>query len=742
MCDNAEIYPTVDNERLTRARAVPRQSQKRERRRAERKNLCRIIRSGSLQPRSVGAAQPSAASRVTLGAGATSLAEVISSPQVNGAGCAIPACATAAVAHPLLVVRAVKRFAKTRIDPRDIPPLAPATFRRILSFVKPYWLRATGVVACMVVAAALNLASPWFVKRIVDIAIPEGNLRLLWLCCLGMIAGPLLAGFVRVVQKYSAEAIGQAVMLDLRTTLYARLHAMPIAFFTKQMPGEAVSHVLNDVQGVGDVVSGTLADIAQNSIVLASTVAFMMALDWRLALAAIAGLPLFIAPTRRVGRARKAIKRQTQARTTELTGIVTETLSISGALLVKVFDNAAVEVQRFRNKAEELRRLALEQSLVGRWFRMVLGTCESVGPAIIFALGGWLVVRGEVPLGTLVALVTVVKRLYTPASDLAGVHVDLMTSYAYFERVFELLDRTATIQDARGAQTIGRVAGGIEFRDVTFSYDEGVSGFGQTNAVSPALSHVTFNIAAGTTVGIVGSSGAGKSTLAALVLRLHDPTAGTVLVDGVDIRTVTSSSLRANIAVVTQETFLFHATVLENLRYGNPTATRAEVEDAARRAQIHDTVAALPDGYDTLVGERGYRFSGGERQRLAIARAILKGPRILILDEATSALDSVSERQVQESLAPLLAGRTNLIIAHRLSTIRDADVILVLDNGQLVEQGTHDELLARNGRYAWLWRSQARREMRPGVFTLPDAANAGDDDVAAAGGRGQIVALV
>ena len=631
------------------------------------------------------------------------------------------------VAHPLLTAAAVT----PRLDPDDLPPLAAPTFRRIVSYVEPHWCRVLGVVACMVLAAALNLVSPWFVKRIVDLALPNRDLRLLWLCCLGMIAGPLLAGLVRVVQKYSAEAIGQDVMLDLRTALYERFHAMPFAFFTKQQPGEAVSHVLNDVQGVGDVMSGTLADIAQNVIVLLSTIAFMIALDWRLALAAIAALPLFIAPTRRVGQARKAVKRRTQARTSELTGIITETLSVSGALLVKVFDHADMEVQRFRRKADELRSLALEQSLVGRWFRMLLGVTESLGPAIVFAFGGWLVVRGEVPLGTIVALVTVMKRLYTPASDLASVHVDLMTSYAYFERVFAVLDRTASAQDASAATALPRISGRIEFRDVTFTYD----------GASPALSHVDCTIAEGTTVGIVGPSGAGKSTLAALVLRLYDPTTGTVLVDGTDTRTVTQSSLRANIAVVTQETFLFHTTVLENLRYGRPGASRADIEDAARRAQIHNTIAALPDGYDTVVGERGYRFSAGERQRLAIARAILKNPRILILDEATSALDSVSERLMQESLAPLLEGRTSLIIALRLSTIRDADLILVLDHGSVVEQGTHEDLLARNGCYAWLWRSQARRETRPGVLAVTGVNTAIDDDVVADSG-GHAAALV
>jgi ATP-binding cassette subfamily B protein len=345
------------------------------------------------------------------------------------------------------------------------------------------------------------------------------------------------------------------------------------------------------------------------------------------------------------------------------------------------------------------------------------------------------VVSGEVPLGTIVAMVTVMRRLYTPASDLASVHVDLMTSYACFERVFAVLDRTSSVQDESNAGTLGRIAGRIEFRDVSFAYDQS----------GEALSHVDLSIAAGTTVGIVGPSGSGKSTLAALVMRLYDPTEGTVLVDGTDIRSVTQSSLRANVAVVTQETVLFHTTVLENLRYGSPAASREEVEKAAKRAQIHDVIMALPDGYETLVGERGYRFSAGERQRLAIARAILKDPRILVLDEATSALDSVSERQVQESMAPLLETRTSLLIAHRLSTIRHADLIVVLDKGCIVEQGSHEELLARDGHYAWLWRSQLRRESHSPVYGVPTAAGlagGSSDGIAEAGSREDVAALV
>jgi ATP-binding cassette subfamily B protein len=623
---------------------------------------------------------------------------------------------------------------KTSIAPQDLPGLDSATFRRIVQCVKPYGLRACGVGVCMVVAAVLSLASPWFVKRIVDVALPTRDLRLLWLCCAGMIAGPLLAEFVRVGQKYAAETIGQDVMLDLRIALYRRFHEMPFASFTKLQSGEAVSHVLNDVQGVGDAVSGTLADVAQNTVVVLAATAFMVILEWRLALVAVATMPLLIMRTRRVGQTRKAIKRLAQARTSQLTGVVTETLSISGALLVRTFDSAETEVTRFRRHAEELKRLALAQALVGRWFRMLLRSFESVGPAIAFALGGWLIVRGQIPLGTVVALATLMKRLYNPASDLASVHVDLMTSYAYFERVFGVLDRTESPQEVPAATVLGRVGGRLEFRNVSFAHDDGSTA---------ALSAVDVTILEGTTVGIVGSSGAGKTTLGSLIVRLYDPSEGTVFLDGTDLRQVSLSSLRANIAIVTQETFLLNATVLENLRYGNPSASLAQIEDAARRAQIHECIAALPDGYDTLVGERGHRFSAGERQRLAIARAIVKDARILILDEATSALDSVSERRLQESLAPLLQGRTSVIIAHRLSTIRDADLILVMDRGSIIERGTHDELLARNGRYAWLWRAQARRAGRPTVYGVPGvAAEAVDESLAEADSREQVVGLV
>jgi ATP-binding cassette subfamily B protein len=613
----------------------------------------------------------------------------------------------------------VRHVRKPVIDPKDLPSIESATLRRILRHIAPYRAQAFVVVACVVSAAVLNLTAPWFVKRIVDEAIPRANVDLLLFYCAGMVIGPLGAGLLQVVQKYSAESIGQQVMLDLRIKVYRQLHDMPFDFFAKQKPGEAVSHVLNDVQGVGGVVSNTLVDLAQNATVLACTLIFIVALDWRLALVAVSFLPLFVASTRRVGRARKRLKRVVQMRTSELTGMLTETLSVSGALLVKVFGREKAEVQRLAEKLQELKKLSLEQSLVGRWFQMVLGLFETIGPALAFAMGGALVIRGHLPLGTVVAFVTVLKRLYGPASQLATAHVDLKTSYAYFDRIFAVMDHTPEIRNSEDAVVPSRIVGDVEFRGVSLAYGD----------AGDVLSRINLTVPAGATIGLVGPSGAGKTSLVSLVMRLYDPTSGAVLVDGIDVRDLQIEALRERMAVVTQDTFLLNATVLENLQYAKPTATTSEIEDAARRAQIHDVIAELPQRYDTVVGDRGYRFSAGERQRLAIARAILKNPRILILDEATSSLDVGSERKVQEALTPLMRGRTSFVIAHRLATVRDADCIIVMKQGRIVESGSHDQLLASGGLYAWMWRTQAREDarqpkpaVRSGAFTAAPIA--------------------
>jgi ATP-binding cassette subfamily B protein len=590
---------------------------------------------------------------------------------------------------------------RTYIDPRTAPPVTATTLRRIVHQLHPYRWHVSLVAASMVVCALLNLIPPILIKQLVDKAIPRRDLHLLVMLCLGMVAGPLLAGLFQVGQKYLSSWIGERVMYDMRVELFRHLHRQSLGFFSSAKPGEAVSRVLNDVKGVGDVLSSTLINAIQNAIVLTSTAALLFVFDWRLALVAVGLLPIFVIPTRRVGLTRKSLRRTAQAKTAEITGILLETLSVSGALLLKVFGTEDKETERFRAKAAELMEVQLRQALIGRWFQMLLGLFENAGPALVFAVGGWLVITGHAELGTIIAFVTQLRRLYSSSSDTANLHVDMVVSYAYFDRVFQVLDMVPEIVDAPGAIAVPVVKGHIAFRHVSFSYGED----------DRTLVDFNLTIPPGGIVAVVGPSGAGKSTLAGLVPRLWDPTDGAVTLDGVDIRRIQLESLRSHIAVVTQETFLFHASVADNIRYGRESASFDEIVRAAKAAQIHDLIASLPDGYDTTVGDRGFRFSGGERQRLAIARAILKNAQILILDEATSALDSANEALVQQALEPLFPGRTSLVIAHRLSTIRKADLIVVLQNGRVVERGRHHELLALKGLYRQLHEEQTGQDI-------------------------------
>ncbi|HVV82840.1 MAG TPA: ABC transporter ATP-binding protein, partial [Kofleriaceae bacterium] len=583
---------------------------------------------------------------------------------------------------------------KSYIDPHDLPEVERVTIRRILGCLRPYRRHVAAVVALMLVCALLNLVPPVLIKRTVDQAIPNGNLRELWVLCILMVLGPLVASLIQVGQKYLTAYTGERVMFDLRTQLYEHLQRQPVSFFTKAKPGEALSRVLNDVQGTGSLVSSTLVDLVNSTIVFVTTAIVMFMLDWRLALFGIVFVPSFAIPTRRVGRKRKVLRRQVQLGMQEMTGILAETLTVSGALLTRVFGTERLESARLRKKADEVMQLSLKQTLVGRWFSVVLGLFETAGPALIYAIGGWLVFKGHAQLGTLIAFVQLLKRLYSPASNLATVHVDLVTSYAYFDRIFAVLDLEPACGDLPDARTLDRVRGDIELRHVSFSYGED----------DVTLKDIDLHVPAGTFVAIVGPSGAGKTTLVGLLPRLYDATAGSVLVDGVDVKSVTLASLRAQIGVVTQETYLFHDTIRANLRYARADATDEEIEAAARAAQIHHVIAAMPEGYDTVVGDRGFRLSGGERQRVALARVLIKDPRILILDEATSALDPQSERLVQGALDQALHGRTSFVIAHRLGTVRRADIIVVLDKGVVVEKGSHDELVASGGLYARLHR--------------------------------------
>jgi ATP-binding cassette, subfamily B, bacterial len=602
---------------------------------------------------------------------------------------------------------------KPYIDPRDVAGVDRVILTRILAYLRPYGRQSAGIGLLIVGGACLALLPPLFLKEAIDQVVagagqarPGGVGRLLLLCA-GMVAAPLVVSLLGLAQKYLQTMVAERVMLDLRLKLYEHLHRLELGFFVSARPGEAVSNVLNDVQGVGAVVSSTLVGLVDNAAVFVTTAALLFWLDWRLALLAFALLPLFVAPTRRAGRERKRIKRESQAALAELTGLLIETLSVSGAQLVKMFGSERTELARLRRQGEEIVQLSLRQTLAGRRFQLLVGLFESLAPALAVAVGGALILSGRGPaVGTLVACVAVLKRLYSPASGLAGVHADLVTSYAYFERVFRVLDRKPRIADAPHAVSLAAVRGEIRFEQVSLAFPDG-GGEG--------LSGVDFRVEPGQCVAIVGHSGAGKTTLGRLVCRLYDPTAGRVLLDGRDLRALTQRSLRSHLAVVTQETYLFHASILENLRYARPTASQDEIEAAARAAQIHALIASLPQGYDTVVGDRGYRLSGGERQRIAIARALLRNPRLLILDEATSALDPENETLVQAALEPLMRGRTSLVITHRLATVRAADQIIVLDKGRVAERGTHDELVAAGGVYAQLL-------AEPSAWRSPEAA--------------------
>jgi ATP-binding cassette subfamily B protein len=580
------------------------------------------------------------------------------------------------------------------------PQLSKGSLRRVGGYFRPYKVDAVWITLCILATSVLGLVPPLLVRDVIDHAIPKHDTRLLVTLIALMLAVPAVSGLIGVLQNFLAVRVGQAVMFDIRNEMYRGLLGQSLRFFTNTKSGEIMARLQSDVGGIQGVVTGTLVAVVTNVLVVVTTLVVIFGINWQLSLLAVGILPLFILPTRRVGQIRKRIAKETQERVAELTAVVQETLSVSGHLMVRIFGAREHESARFNAKNDEVRRLTLRQNLVGRWFFFFLALFASVGPALIYGYGGWLAIRGEVTVGTIVALVAYLGRLYGPVSSLLNVQVDLTTSGALFERIFAYLDLPREIAVKDGAIRLVAPRGELAFEDVSFEYEAG----------KPVLDGVSFEARPGELVALVGPSGSGKTTITYLASRFYDPTAGTVKLDGHDLRDLDLETLSDAIGKVTQESFLFHSSVLENLRYARPTATREEMEAAAKQAQIHDVIANLPEGYDTVVGERGYKLSGGEKQRIAIARVILKNPRILILDEATSSLDARSEALIQEALATILAGRTSLVIAHRLSTILAADRILVLDRGRIVESGTHAELLARGGLYARLYEQQFRGE--------------------------------
>jgi ATP-binding cassette subfamily B protein len=573
-------------------------------------------------------------------------------------------------------------------------------WKRMGALFAPYWVQQTMVLACIVVASLLGLAPGFMTARIIDVAIPRRNLTELGID-VGVILGTaLLAALLGVAQGYLNSVVGEGIMRDIRTQLVAHLHRMPLSFFTGTKTGEIMNRVSNDVDNVDNVVTGTLTSIVTNVVVIASTVVAMFVWNWRLALLSVVIVPLMVFPLGPVGRRMYDVRKKTREKRDEIESISQETLSISGITLIKSFAREAYERSRFYDVGTRLMGLEVDLAMVGRWFLASVMAMVIVGPAVVWFGGGWYAIAGGLQVGVIVAFVSFIQgRLYGPAAALAGIQVQIVSALAVFERIFDYLDMQAEEYEPKGAVALAGVRGEIAFEDVTFSYGA---------PSRTVLENVSFHVSAGDAVAFVGPSGAGKTTITQLVPRFYDPQSGRVLVDGHDVRTVDLESLRRNVGIVTQETYLFHDTVANNLRYGKPGATDAELAAAARAANIHDFLVSLPDGYETVVGERGHKLSGGERQRLAIARVLLKDPRILILDEATSSLDSENEAAIQAALVTAMRGRTSLVIAHRLSTILAADTIFVVDGGRIVETGRHAELLARAGLYSRLYRTQFR----------------------------------
>ena len=624
------------------------------------------------------------------------------------------------------------------------PSISRALLQRVWSFAQPYWLGVAGLLLTILVISGLSLVSPLLYRDLIDYAIPNGDIGRLNLLALGMIAIPILNGVVGVLQRKLNAQIGEGVIYDLRRGLYAHLQRMSLRFFTHTRTGELMSRLNNDVVGAQRAISSTLVTMVSNLVTVTATLAIMLILEWRLTLIGLAVLPLFVWPARRVGRVLRRLSRRSMELNAEMNADMNETLNISGAMLVKLFGREKREYDRFSHDAAQVRDIGVRSAVTAQWFFMLLGVVSAVGTAVVFWGGGRLVLAGTFTIGTIVAFGAYLTQLYGPLMALTNAQVEFAQSMVSFERVFEVLDIPVEIAERPDARALSQVQGQVVFDRVCFAYeglgDEEKVGLdeiarftwrgtgeahlkrgkerdamaqermedGTPSEATPrwALQDLSFTIEPGQLVALVGPSGAGKSTTTYMIPRLYDPTEGRILVDGHDIRDLTLNSLAANIGMVTQETYLFYETIKANLLYARPEATDAELVAAAKAANIHDFIVGLPDRYDTVVGERGYRLSGGERQRIAIARVILKDPRILVLDEATSHLDSLSEELIQNALQHVMRDRSSLVIAHRLSTILAADKILVMDKGRLVEQGTHEGLLVQNGLYTTLYETQ------------------------------------
>ncbi len=625
-----------------------------------------------------------------------------------------------------------------RYDTKAKPNVSGRLLLRVLRYAKPYRLHIVGMLIAIVLTTSLGLINPLIFRQIIDVALPAKDIGMLNALAFAMLALPLTVAVVRIVQRKLNVTIGEGVIYDLRVSLYRHLQQMSLRFFTNTKTGELMSRLNNDVIGAQNAVSNTIVSIISNFFMVVATLAIMLHLEWRLTVLSIVVLPLYLVFMRRLGARLEKISREQRVHDAQMNAMMNETLNISGALLVKLFGRLEAEVEHFDRRAADVRDAGIKRAVMGIQFSTLLGLLEYISTALIYWIGGLLVIGEALSVGTIVAFVVYATRLYFPLEMLANAPVDFAQSIVSFERVFEIIDLPLEIAEAEDAIQLDNVQGNLAFHNVSFRYriddaqllsdverigrfanvaatrsgdadrrQNGAPASGVTHqAREMALENITFRIEPGQLVALVGPSGAGKTTLTYLIPRLYDPTAGRITLDGCDLRDLTLSTMAEHIGMVTQETYLFHDTIRTNLLYAKPDATQNELEAAARVAHIHDFVMGLSEGYDSIVGERGYRLSGGEKQRMAIARVVLKDPRILVLDEATSHLDSQSEALIQDALSQVMRGRTSIVIAHRLSTILAADTILVLDRGAIVEQGSHADLLTEDGLYAKLYETQ------------------------------------
>ncbi len=628
------------------------------------------------------------------------------------------------------------------------PKLTRELLGRVLAYARPYWRGITGMLVMILITTGISLISPLIFRTMIDQVLPQKNLHELLLLALALLILPILSGGIGVIQRQLNAEVGEGVTFDLRVALFSRLHRMSLRFFTYTIVGELMSRLTNDVVGAQDAISNTIVNIITNIIETIALLAVMLTLEWRLTIVSVLILPLFIIAARRLGNVLRNAARRAMELNAEMNAHMNETLNIGGALLVKLFGRANEEGERFRERAGNVRDIGVRRAVIGSVFFMILGLVSAVGTALVYGLGGYYVIQGSFTVGTIVAFGAYLGQLYGTLQGLASAPVDFSTSMVSFERVFEVLDLPHDIIEKKDADELKNVSGDLAFENVTFNYDvdeskllKDVKRYGRMEDVGAVLSlagrgdgknghdngdnseletksqardvaleDISFRAKPGQLVALVGPSGAGKTTLTYLIPRLYDPTSGIIRIDGHDLKDVTLDSLSSAIGMVTQETYLFHDTIRTNLTYAKMDATQSEIEAAAKAANIHQFIIDLPDRYNTIAGERGYRLSGGEKQRIALARVILKDPRILVLDEATSSLDSESESLIQDALKRVMAGRTSIVIAHRLSTILAADMILVMDRGQIVERGTHEELLAKGGLYSQLYETQFNRE--------------------------------